>query len=265
MGGLEELSLGDSYELPLDDSEELRSSDSPIDDMFGGYHDGVRKNILLTPEDQSEPVHASVQLGLDVPCQDHYHVTLVKDTKRDSKRNKGKRRDEDREPVVSGNDKTNKMRRENRVKANPVDEYPSTNTSVGNGDLIESDEMREKNSDLSALHRQMGFHKKKSRLISLEEETRAFNKLGGEKREEHLSIDISVENSKLVETDNNMVVAPSSQAATKHRIGQSVNLPGASLRTGLSAQARWSVSLVVDFDSCTQAAYTVKASHVRCM
>ena len=240
------MSLGDSYELPLDDSEELRSSDSPIDDMFGGYHDGVRKNILLTPEDQSEPVHASVQLGLDVPCQDLYHVTLVKDTKRDSKRNKGKRRDEDREPVVSGNDKNNKMRRENRVKANPVDEYPSTNTSVGNGDLIESDEMREKNSNLSALHRQMGFHKKKSRLISLEEETRAFNKLGREKREEHLSIDISVENSKLVETDNNMVVAPSSQAATKHRIGQSVNLPGASLRTGLSAQARWSVSLVVD-------------------
>ena len=166
MGGLEELSLGDSNELPLDDSEELRSSDSPIDDMFGGYHDGVRKNILLTPEDQSEPVHASVQLGLDVPCQDHYHVTLVKDTKRDSKRNKGKRRDEDREPVVSGYDKTNKMRRENRVKANPVDEYPSTNTSVGNGDLIESDEMRKKNSNLSALHRRMGFQEKKSRLIS---------------------------------------------------------------------------------------------------
>jgi hypothetical protein len=91
--------------------------------------------------------------------------------------------------------------------------------------------MREKNSNLSALHRQMGFQKKKSRLISLEEETRAFNKLGKEKREEHLSIDISVENSKLVETDNNMVVAPSFQAATKHRIGQSVNLPGASLRT----------------------------------
>ena len=109
----------------------------------------------------------------------------------------------------------------------------------------------------------MGFHEKKSRLISLKEETRAFNKQ--QKREEHLSIDISVENSKLVETDNNMVVAPSSQAATKHRIGQSVNLPGASLRTGLSAQARWSVSLVVDFDSCTQGACAVKASHVRCM
>ena len=140
------------------------------------------------------------------------------------------------------------MRRVNRVsRTHPVDEYLSTNTSVGNGDLIESDEMRKKNSNLSALHRRMGFHNKKSRLISLgKEETRAFNKLGGEKREEHLSIDISVENSKLVETDNNMVVAPSSQAATKHRIGQSVNLPGASLRTGLSAQARWSVSLVVD-------------------
>ena len=156
------------------------------------------------------------------------------------------------------------MRRVNRVSCtHPVDEYLSTNTSVGNGDLIESDEMRKKNSNLSALHRRMGFHEKKSRLISLKEETRAFNKQ--QKREEHLSIDISVENSKLVETDNNMVVAPSSQAATKHRIGQSVNLPGASLRTGLSAQARWSVSLVVDFDSCTQAAYTVKASHVRCM
>ena len=122
------------------------------------------------------------------------------------------------------------MRRVNRVSCtHPVDEYLSTNTSVGNGDLIESDEMRKKNSNLSALHRRMGFHEKKSRLISLEEETRAFNKQ--QKREEHLSIDISVENSKLVETDNNMVVAPSSQSATKHRVGQSVKLPGDPPRT----------------------------------
>ena len=42
--------------------------------MFGGSNEGVRKNILLTPENQSESVHASVQLGLDFPCGDPYPV-----------------------------------------------------------------------------------------------------------------------------------------------------------------------------------------------
>ena len=45
-------------------------SDPATYEMFGSSNDGVRKNILLTPENQSESVHASVQLGLDFPCRD---------------------------------------------------------------------------------------------------------------------------------------------------------------------------------------------------
>jgi len=71
--------------------------------------------------------------------------------------------------------------------------------------------------------------------VKYSQRSRRFNKR--RKREERPGIDTtskndtSVENGKLFETYNNMVVAPSSQAAIKHRVGQSVNLPGAPLRT----------------------------------
>jgi hypothetical protein len=62
-------------------------------------------------------------------------------TKPGKKRREEKRREEKRREEKGGfvvNDKIKKKRREaNRVsRTHPVDEYPSTDTSVGNGELI---------------------------------------------------------------------------------------------------------------------------------